>query len=783
MNIDFEFNSLHSSPGQVEMEREVKPDLIPGVGEISTYEKPFQLVDAQDDTLRILPEGLHQLRSIVQSIDVISVVGPFHSGKSYLLNRIMNCDREYAFELGYTVDPTTKGIWMQVAYLSGGSAVAFLDTEGFAASDRTADYDAKIFSLAALLSSHLIYNSVRIIDASAVEYLELLARRARLFQMKTALSDSTQNRMNIQKPIAFPPLTWVVEDFFQDFPEGETPKMWLDRVLDAQPSDGAERTSLRDIFASTDCFPLFLPATSSSALRALDALEPAELTGEYTEGLSSLRDHLTSSLHVLRNPPAQETDASYLAQKTSGAKWTSGTHMAAILELLVDAANTNKMDSIPSLWTLFLERQVSQATEAAKVIFDKEVRTALDVSDYLLPLTESEFTEHARKSAQVAYKLFSDLLFGTASALTSNATEVLQAVFDKQTGYFAHENQMLVVEFCRKEGKRVVNEFKEKLKAYSLPQAEVKLKASMKADKDNALTSMQEKLKKYGAGSALESTKASLLNHFNELVTTNQGEIDKVLDAAKEAATVLYKKLTKDVIKDGPIAMETLEDVHKKAEQEATIKFGTRAELMKEEKTYKGHEAQCQVEIHRRFEKLKTQNKKLVKDVCSAKLSTSISQLEHDLHRLAAELPMEEQELVQSVMQRIDTALADFDQKTNEFKKFPERHEVRTELEGECNELKLQLQEENVAKWTRVVKKPLHRARQLLEEAKGNFYVGISLRRQAYRYADEEIGTALKDGLKHKARRTPLALTFANRHLSCSALVTVPEKHLSCVPP
>ena len=55
-------------------------------------------------------------------------------------------------------------------------AVLFLDTEGFAASDTSADYDAKIFALAALLSSHLTYNSVRIVDTAAVEYLELLAR-------------------------------------------------------------------------------------------------------------------------------------------------------------------------------------------------------------------------------------------------------------------------------------------------------------------------------------------------------------------------------------------------------------------------------------------------------------------------------------------------------------------------------------------------------------------------------------------------------------------------------
>ena len=53
--------------------------------------------------------------------------------------------------------------------MPSGAVVAFLDTEGFSASDRTADYDAKIFALSALLSSHLLYNSVRIIDTASIE--------------------------------------------------------------------------------------------------------------------------------------------------------------------------------------------------------------------------------------------------------------------------------------------------------------------------------------------------------------------------------------------------------------------------------------------------------------------------------------------------------------------------------------------------------------------------------------------------------------------------------------
>jgi hypothetical protein len=156
--------------------------------------EPLQLVAGDGKTLRIVEENLFKLKSLTLPIDVIAVVGPFHSGKSFLLNKLMGLDKQDGFKLGYTVEPTTKGIWCDIAYLftssfivyyirahqyitrplsshpwcrmrvfprGAHSAVIFLDTEGFAASDTTADYDAKIFAIAALLSSNLIYNSVR----------------------------------------------------------------------------------------------------------------------------------------------------------------------------------------------------------------------------------------------------------------------------------------------------------------------------------------------------------------------------------------------------------------------------------------------------------------------------------------------------------------------------------------------------------------------------------------------------------------------------------------------
>jgi hypothetical protein len=50
--------------------------------------------------------------------------------------------------------------------------VLLIDSEGLFAPNITEVYDAKIFSVSAFLSSYLIYNTMRIIDETEIDYLE-----------------------------------------------------------------------------------------------------------------------------------------------------------------------------------------------------------------------------------------------------------------------------------------------------------------------------------------------------------------------------------------------------------------------------------------------------------------------------------------------------------------------------------------------------------------------------------------------------------------------------------
>lgn len=132
-----------------------------------------------------------------------------------------------------------------------------LDTEGFAVANVSEAYDARIFAASTVLSSLLLYNSMHLIDAKELEYLDLLAHNTQLFSLKAATaaaaaaasSSSSAEGEEPEAPAAtdaaaaaaafalrdvfqLPPLLWAVQAFTLDLGE-ETCTSWLTRMLES----------------------------------------------------------------------------------------------------------------------------------------------------------------------------------------------------------------------------------------------------------------------------------------------------------------------------------------------------------------------------------------------------------------------------------------------------------------------------------------------------------------------------------------------------------------------
>ena len=84
------------------------------------------------------------------------------------------------FQVGPTINPCTKGLWIwkQVFYAQDDVdkelPIIIVDTEGLAAFDEEQNHDTKIFMLALLLCSLLVYNSMGPIDENALNNLSLV---------------------------------------------------------------------------------------------------------------------------------------------------------------------------------------------------------------------------------------------------------------------------------------------------------------------------------------------------------------------------------------------------------------------------------------------------------------------------------------------------------------------------------------------------------------------------------------------------------------------------------
>ena len=71
---------------------------------------PIQLISQENEKFRINNQALDILKSLNGSIAICSVVGPYRTGKSYILNLLLN--RPNGFVLGAKLVSCTRGIWM-----------------------------------------------------------------------------------------------------------------------------------------------------------------------------------------------------------------------------------------------------------------------------------------------------------------------------------------------------------------------------------------------------------------------------------------------------------------------------------------------------------------------------------------------------------------------------------------------------------------------------------------------------------------------------------------------
>jgi len=404
---------------------------------------PFQVVRPSADhlSMTIVPDGLARLAQHKGGISLISVVGPYHSGKSFLLNALLH--HTQVFTIGSKTSPETMGIWMCRTNLtaSDGTEVWLMDSEGFFGPGVEESYDAKVFAVASLIGAHVVYNTVKVIDQQAVGLLEMLVQRAQLFKTRTQSGTTPDLIPDFLKTDTFPPLTWVVEDFVQDLPsqlkdEGATG--WLRTYLDAsrvvqtkepeeEPAKEAPSTAtsegsnsegkaakggevvlsttkaptrteiakksdfLRRIYRDVRVHTLFLPATGREQLRDLSRLPFEQLTPEFKEEVGELRRHMLRSLRA----------------RTSNGQPMNGASVAASLRFLVQGLQQGMFHELPSIWNAWAQQVVTVSLNDADAWFGALISK---IDDQDVPVGISVFNDRLDEAKENATKFYLALL-------------------------------------------------------------------------------------------------------------------------------------------------------------------------------------------------------------------------------------------------------------------------------------------------------------------------------------------------------------------------------------
>ena len=210
-----------------------------------------------------------------KQIGIGSLVGKYRTGKSFLLNRVLIEKKSLkGFDVGPTIKPCTKGIWLWSSPLyvtnksSSTTFPAYLfDTEGLGAYDEEINHDSKIFLMAILISSLFIYNSFGTIDEVALNNLSLILNLSKSLKLRNN-SNVLNTKESDDKEMAkyFPSLLWLLRDFALKLEDSDgnviTAKQYLENALMEQKGSRASieeknlvRKMIKTYFIERDCFP------------------------------------------------------------------------------------------------------------------------------------------------------------------------------------------------------------------------------------------------------------------------------------------------------------------------------------------------------------------------------------------------------------------------------------------------------------------------------------------------------------------------------------------------
>ncbi|XP_026105133.1 guanylate-binding protein 1-like isoform X1 [Carassius auratus] len=400
---------------------------------------PICLVENVNGSLSTCKDAIQFLCRIHEPVVVVSVVGLYRTGKSYLMNRLAG--QQSGFDLGNTIESKTKGIWMWCVphpYKEGHTLV-LLDTEGLGdVAKGDSKNDSWIFCLAVLLSSTLVYNSRGTIDNTAVEKLHYVAELAENIKIRsTEVADEEEEEEDFKFVQFFPSFTWVVRDFTLELViEGNrvTEDEYLEFALQLKKGMSKKvsdynlpRQCIRNYFPSPrKCFVFPSPASPENMTR-LESLQERDLVPDFLEVTGRFCDHIFHNSVV---------------KTVKGGHRVTGKLLGHLVKIYVDTINSGKVPCLDNAVVTLANLENQTAVQEAL----KTYQTGMEKMKNKFPVSVEDITSEHQKFSSLATSEFMKLSFKDEKG---EYLKKLKEAIDEYYVGLLQENEMASEKKCR----------------------------------------------------------------------------------------------------------------------------------------------------------------------------------------------------------------------------------------------------------------------------------------------------------------------------------------------
>ncbi|XP_029108666.1 guanylate-binding protein 1-like [Scleropages formosus] len=514
----------------------------------------------EENKVKINQEALAILSSISQPVVVVSIVGKYRTGKSYLMNRLAG--KRTGFSLGSTVQSNTKGIWMWCVPhpRREGQTLVLLDTEGLGDVEKDdLRYDSYVFTLAILLSSTLVYNTKGTIDNEELLRLQYMTELTKLIHVRSTTED--KNKASSEFIRFFPSFVWVVRDFTLELEiDGKevTTDRYLENALKLKQGNSEEirqsnilRECIRNYFPSRKCFVFYQPTNRNH--HNLEKLNDTDLDPDFVKQTNEFCSYIFDSSKEKTIPGGVRVNGSMLGQLA--VMYVEAIHSGQVpclenaVDVLAQRENASLADKSYDLYQNLLGEQVVLPTETQQEfssVHEECMKKALKLfmehsfkdedqryQNFLMTCIQKEYERKCQENEQLSYKHCTDLL-------------------EKLWGNIDHKSYMRPGGYLdyRATVDSIIKKYKatpqKGLKAEEALQTFLKQKEDMEScilKADHSLTEQQKKLEEEKAHAEVEKFKAEVAKKKEEALNQRIKDIEK---AYKENEQQLVEKMEKE---------------------------------------------------------------------------------------------------------------------------------------------------------------------------------------------------------------------------------------------